>query len=171
MKPDWDKLMTAFKGSETTLIADVDCTAGGKDLCQAHGVNGYPSLKHGDPNSMEDYQGGRDFKSLKKFADDLKPKCSPFNLDLCEGEEKTKIAELLDMSVSKLDEQIAEKEKEVETAEATFKTELDKLQKNYEKLNKEKEDTIAKVKSSGLGLMKSVKAKLAKGSKAARDDL
>lgn len=171
MKPDWDKLMAAFKDSTTTLIADVDCTAGGKDLCQAQGVRGYPSIKHGDPSALEDYQGGRDFSSLKKFADDLKPKCSPFNLDLCEGDEKEKISEMLEMPASKLDEQIKEKEKELETAEETFKGEVEKLQKSYETLNKAKEDTIAKVKSSGLGLMKSVKAKLAKDGKGARDDL
>ncbi len=36
MKPDWDKLMAAFEGHKTTLVADVDCTAGGEALCQEH---------------------------------------------------------------------------------------------------------------------------------------
>lgn len=43
MKPDWDKLMDAFADSETQLIADVDCTAEGKDLCSTHGIRGYVS--------------------------------------------------------------------------------------------------------------------------------
>ena len=43
MKPDWDKLMDAFADSDTALVADVDCTAAGKDLCTEHGVKGYVS--------------------------------------------------------------------------------------------------------------------------------
>jgi len=43
MKPDWDKLMDAFADSETALVADVDCTAEGKQLCTDHGVKGYVS--------------------------------------------------------------------------------------------------------------------------------
>ena len=43
MKPDWDKLMDAFADSETALVADVDCTTEGKDLCSEHGVRGYVS--------------------------------------------------------------------------------------------------------------------------------
>ena len=37
MKPDWDKLMDAFADSTTALVADVDCTADGKPLCDANG--------------------------------------------------------------------------------------------------------------------------------------
>merc|ERR1719161_3182658 len=33
MKPDWDKLMKAFKDDESRLVADVDCTAAGKPVC------------------------------------------------------------------------------------------------------------------------------------------
>ena len=43
MKPDWDKLMDAFADSDTQLIADVDCTTEGKDLCTAQGIKGYVS--------------------------------------------------------------------------------------------------------------------------------
>merc|ERR1711957_475935 len=56
MKPDWDKLMAEFKDSKTALVADVDCTAGGKALCDRIGVRGYPTIKQGDPNNMEDYK-------------------------------------------------------------------------------------------------------------------
>ena len=43
MKPDWDQLMDAFADSETALVADVDCTTEGKELCTAQGVKGYVS--------------------------------------------------------------------------------------------------------------------------------
>ena len=60
MKPDWDKLSAEFADSKTVVIADVDCTAGGKSLCEEIGVRGYPTIKFGDPHNLEDYKGGRD---------------------------------------------------------------------------------------------------------------
>jgi len=82
--------MGEFSDSASALIADVDCTAAGKPLCDANGVKGFPSIKYGDPTDLQDYQGGRDYDSLKKFAEEnLKPMCSPANLDLCdEGDRK-----------------------------------------------------------------------------------
>ena len=51
--------MEEFKDSETQLIADADCTADGKPICDANGVKGFPTLKYGDPNDLQDYQGAR----------------------------------------------------------------------------------------------------------------
>jgi len=158
MKPDWDKLMKAFKDDESRLVADVDCTTGGKALCDRVGVRGYPTIKHGDPNNLEDYKGGRDYSALEKFAKGLKPVCSPAKMDLCEPEMKEKILELQKLSAADLDKQIKEKEAEIEKAEKFFTDEVDKLQKSYQKLQEDKEATITAVKDSGLGLMKSVKA-------------
>ena len=47
MKPDWDKLVKEFDGHATTLVADVDCTAGGKPLCDKVGVRGYAGQAFG----------------------------------------------------------------------------------------------------------------------------
>jgi len=162
MKPDWDKLMKQDFG-ETALIADVDCTAAGKPLCEKVGVRGYPTLKWGDPNSLEDYSGGRSFSDLKKFAkENLKPICSPANLDLCDDDKKAEINKFMEMSEEDLDAAIEAKETLLEEAEATFKAEVDKLQKKYTELQEEKEATETSVKESGLGLMRSVKAAKAK---------
>jgi len=159
MKPAWDKLMGEFKGHKSALVADVDCTAAGKPLCDSNGVRGFPTIKHGDPNNLEDYKGGRDFNALKKFADEnLKPVCSPSNVDLCDDTQKAAIEKLQALSAADLKSQIAEEEKKLSTAEETFKDEVSKLQKRYEALQKEKEDTIAAVKAAGLGLMKAVQA-------------
>lgn len=68
MKPDWDTLMQEHEGSESALIADVDCTAAGTPLCQQYGVNGYPTLKWGDPDMLQEYQGSRDLEALQAFA-------------------------------------------------------------------------------------------------------
>jgi ElaB/YqjD/DUF883 family membrane-anchored ribosome-binding protein len=166
MKPDWDKLMDAFAGSATQLVADVDCTAEGKELCDANGVRGYPTIKWGDPSALEDYQGGRDYKSLEKFAkENLKPMCSPKNIDLCEPEKKAEIEKFQAMSASELDALISGKEKELADAEKNFKDEVQKLQDTYQKLMSDKEAKLQEIKDSGLGLMKAVKAFAGSGGK------
>eukprot|EP00961_Rhodomonas_salina_P117724 1584274-Rhodomonas_salina.1 len=158
MKPAWDKLMTEFKDHATIVVAEADCTASGKELCNEVGVKGYPTIKYGDPAALEDYKGGRDYDAFKKFADGLKPSCSPANIDLCDDEKKAEIKKLQEMSSADLDAKIAEKEKLQADAEEKFKTEVEKLQATYKKLSEEKDATLEEVKSSGLGLMKAVKA-------------
>jgi len=154
------------------LVADVDCTAAGKPLCEKVGVRGYPTLKWGDPNSLEDYSGGRSFADLKKFAkENLKPICSPSNLDLCDDEKKAEITKFMEMDDAELDKLIGEKEKLLEEAEETFKSEVDKLQKKYSELQEQKEKTETDVKESGLGLMRSVKAAKGKAEDAEKDEL
>jgi len=104
LKPDWDKLMDEFKDSTTSLVGDVDCTAGGKDLCETHGVRGYPTIKYGEPSELKDYNGGRTFDDLKKFAEEnLGPSCGPANLDLCDDAVKVKIEAFMKMSAGKLE--------------------------------------------------------------------
>jgi len=129
--------MTEYKGNKDVLIGDCDCTADGKSLCEEVGVQGYPTIKYGDPSALEDYQGGRDFDSLKKHAE---------------------IEKLQAMSAADLEKEISGKEAEISEAEKTFKSEVEKLQAAYKKLQQTKEDTIKNVKDSGLGLMKAVKA-------------
>jgi len=157
LKPDWDKLMDEFGSSSTQLVADVDCTAEGKPLCDENGVKGYPTLKWGDPSDLQDYQGGRTFDDLKKFVEEnLKPLCSVKNMDLCDGEKKSQIEKYLGMAKEDLEAAVAYEEKKIADAEETFKTEVAALQERYSKLSEEKEATAAAVKNAGLGLMKSV---------------
>lgn len=151
--------MEKFADSPTALVADVDCTTEGKALCDANGVRGYPTLKYGDPAALEDYQGGRDLDSLVKFAEDnLKPMCSPSNIDLCDDAKKAEIKKFADMADADLDKLIADKEAEMEKAETTFRDEVQKLQDAYSKLSTDKDAKLDEIKNSGLGLMKAVKA-------------
>jgi hypothetical protein len=159
MKPAWDKLMAEFKDSKTALIADVDCTASGKELCSEIGVRGYPTIKYGDPNSLEDYKGGRDFDSLKKFAEaNLGPTCGPANLDLCDAEKKADIEKFSKMSSSELEAAIKEKNDSIEKLEKDFKEFVEGLQKTYSDASDKKEKDVEEIKNSGLGLMKAVAA-------------
>jgi len=164
MKPAWDKLAAAFDGHKTALIGDVDCTAGdGKELCSTHGVEGFPTIKYGDPSGLENYEGGRDFDSLEKFAqENLKPMCSPTNIDLCDAEKKAEIEKFMALDDAALDALIEGKDKESADAEKEFEEAVKKLQETYEGLEKTKTKALQDVKDSGLGLMKAVKASLQK---------
>ena len=91
MKPDWDSLASSFEGSPKVLIADVDCTAGGKPLCDKFGVRGYPTIKYFNSENPDgkDYSGGRSFDALKEFvSENLEVKCLLDNTEGCSDKEK-----------------------------------------------------------------------------------
>mmetsp|Transcript_110098 Transcript_110098/g.211978 ORF Transcript_110098/g.211978 Transcript_110098/m.211978 type:complete len:169 (+) Transcript_110098:241-747(+) len=156
MKPDWDKLMGEYASSSTILVGDVDCTAAGKAKCDEVGIRGYPTIKYGDPDDLQDYQGGRDFASLKKFTEGLGPLCSPANLDLCDDEKKKKIEEYTALGAADREKMIAEKDAEVTKLEADFKTFVEGLQKQYSDASSKKDADVEALKASGLGLLKAV---------------
>jgi hypothetical protein len=158
MKPDWDKLMGEFAEHASVVVADVDCTAAGKPLCDSNGVQGFPTIKYGDPANMETYEGGRDLKALTDFAKSLKPVCSPSNYDLCDDAEKAKIDGFMAMADADLALMITEGDAKGADAEKEFKDEVDKLQKRYKELQEEKEATLKEIKESGLGMLKAVQA-------------
>lgn len=158
--------MQTYSGHATALVADVDCTAAGKDLCEQHGVQGYPTIKFGDPSALEDYEGRRSAEALESFAaDNLKPLCSPKNLDLCDDEKKIQIADLMALSADELDAEIAKKEAEFADAGTVFDAEVEKLQSRYEELEKEKSAKQTAIKNDGLGLMKAVLASMSASEK------
>jgi hypothetical protein len=159
MKPDWDKLTAEYKGHASILIADVDCTAAGKDLCETIGVQGFPTIKYGDPNNLEDYEGGRSFKELQKFAkDNLGPRCGPANLDLCDAEKKAQIDGFMKMDMAALQALVDEKDAEMKKIDSDAEEFLKSLQEQYETSTKEADEKKKAIKESGLGLMKSVAA-------------
>jgi len=170
MKPDWDKLMTSWnagENSESSLIADVDCTAAGKALCDEVGVKGFPTIKWGDPSALEDYKGGRDYAALESFAkENLKSLCSPTNLHLCDENKKQEISALQSMSDADLSAKIEEKKAKITQAEETFASEVKKLQSRYDELKKEKDAKLAEIKDRGHGLMQAVQAHAKKSAKA-----
>lgn len=159
MAPDWEKLSAEWEGNDIGLVAEVDCTADGKPLCDANGVKGFPTLKYGDPAALDDYNGGRSFDDLAKFATaNLKPICSPSKLELCDDDKKKEIEVLMALSEDELNSKIKDEEKKLDDAEEEFKNEVQKLQEKYQALMEEKDAKAAAVKASGLGLMKSVLA-------------
>ena len=77
-------------------------------------------------------------------------------MSLCDDEQKASINALLALSKDELSTKIKAGDNAVAEAEATFKSEVDKLQAKYKELEKAKEVSIASIKDSGLGLMKQV---------------
>jgi len=167
MKPDWDTLMDEFKDSKSALIADVDCTTDGKELCTKHDVRGYPTIKHGDPADLKDYNGGRDLAAFKKFAEEnLGPSCGLEHLDLCDDESKAFIEQFQKMDDAELDKTIEAADGKLGLLATNAKKAVDKLEakiaglnKDVEAATKKKEDTVAKeTKKTGLRMMKAALA-------------
>jgi|EP01047_Picozoa_sp_COSAG01_P019329 thioredoxin-like negative regulator of GroEL len=160
MKPAWDQLGDEFVGSKTVLIGDVDCTVE-KDLCGKYGVKGYPTVKYFTSSTAADgdaYEGGRDFDSLKKFADEsLGPSCSNDNIDLCDDDQKAILAKYTAMSESERKKIVDDADAAVEEAEELAKSEVKKLQSRYEQLMKDKDEQIKALQTPELRLLKSIK--------------
>ena len=151
--------MDAFAGSSTQLVAEVDCEGAGRSLCMEHGIHSFPILKWGDPSALEDSKGGHDYDSMKQFADEnLKPQCSPTNIDLCEDEKKAEINKYQEMGYSALSAMIQEKEDERAKIEHDFEAFVQDLQKTFEEARMDKDRAVDAIRNSGLGLMKAVKA-------------
>lgn len=85
-----------------------------------------------------------------------RPICSLKNVDLCDDEKKEQIKKYQDMTIEALKAEVKTQEGVMEDVESDFQKKVQELQATYEKLNEDKNDAIAKVKASGLGLMKSV---------------
>merc|ERR1711957_108404 len=139
------------------------------------GVQGFPSIKYGDPNDLQDYEGGRKFEDLSAFAKaNLGPQCGPKNLDLCDDAKKAEIAKFSAMSVSELDEFVEKGKTTIEELEAGFKAFvgtldaqveaagdkkddiMEGLREQYGKESSKKDAAVAEVKASGMGLAKAV---------------
>lgn len=161
MASDWEKLAGDFASITDALIAEVDCTEDENDkICSENGVQGFPTLKYGNPSALDDYQGGRDYESLKSFADEnLKPSCSPFNIDLCEGEQKEMIESFASMSEADLQAKVDAVDEIVKAADAEFEAALEKLQQTYETMQETHETMLADEKSnSNYKIIKAVMA-------------
>jgi len=151
----------------------VDCTTdGGKGVCEKHGVSGYPTIKYGDPDSLQDFDGERSYEALKEFADtNLGPSCGPANLDLCDDEKKAVIEKFLKMSTGKLEAKIRKAEGTTAKLDADFEALQKTLQDRYTKTEEKKKAAVADIKEAGLGLMKSVLAHRSQNGEKAKDEL
>jgi hypothetical protein len=157
MKPDWDSLGSDYADSKTVVIADVDCTAAGKPLCDKYGVRGYPTIKFFNPpdEEGEDYKGGRDLASLKKFVEsDLGPGCSVDTKENCTPEQLKDLETYIAMPAAERDTKLQEMKDALKTAEDTHNELLKTLQAQF----KESQDGLEKLKEESAPVMKMLKA-------------
>jgi len=153
MKPDWDALGAEFKDHPKVVIADVDCTAAGKPLCDKFGVRGYPTIKYFNPpdEEGEDYKGGRDLASLKKFAStELGPGCSVDAMENCDDKQKAELEKYIAMPAEERASKLEELKKMMSEADDAHQALLKELQATFkesqEKLEKLKEDSAPQIK-------------------------
>jgi len=99
MKPAWDQLGDEYAGSSSVLIGDVDCTADGKELCDANGVSGYPTIKYymeGETDGT-DYSGGRSYDDfVAHVKDKLEKKCIIDDQIECDERQKAYISKMME---------------------------------------------------------------------------
>lgn len=142
----------------------MDCTTGGEPLCSKHGVKGYPSIKYfkaGKPSSIE-YNGGRDFASLKTFVENtFKASCEPLTGKGCNEQEKRYIEKTKDKSVEELETERKEKEADLKAMKKE-RSDAEKEMKDKEKKWKSKETALNKA----IGLLKTFEKAAAKKPKA-----
>merc|ERR1740130_784148 len=143
--------------SAKVVIGDADCTAGGKSLCDKFGVRGYPTIKFFNPTDEEgeDYKGGRDLDSLRKFAStELGPGCSVDTIDNCDDAQKTQLQTYIAMPA----DERASKLEAMKTALAAAEKSHEELLKTLQSTYKESMDGLEKLKDESAPTIKLLKA-------------
>jgi protein disulfide-isomerase-like protein len=153
MAADWERLAEDFSGNTpangiSALIAEVDCTADNTvAICDLNNVEGFPTLKYGDANDLEEYEGGRSYEELSEFATEhLKPSCSPSNLDICDQDQREAINMFSSMSLGDLGEAVANVVELMQATEEEREDGIDQIQDAYEELMDEYDEKLRSIK-------------------------
>lgn len=144
MVPDFDQLKKEFAETPNVMIADIDCTAGGKGTCSDNGVSGYPTIKLLVDGKMEDYNGGRSFNDMKVQVEkklNPRPACSLESKDACSPEARKILEASEKMSKAERKTRIKEVEQEIADAKTTMK--------ELEQKNKKLGEDLEYIKAGG----------------------
>jgi len=161
MAEDWEKLGVDWADSDAAIIAEVDCTdEASQMICQEMGIQGFPTLKYGDPTDLDDYNGPREYEELAAFAkENLKPICSPSAIENCDDEKKKKIDELNAMSLEDLIAATTSVEEKMMQTEQELETAIEGLQSQYEQLMADFDKHMKGIRDeSSYGLIRAVLA-------------
>jgi len=133
MLPDWERLSKEYADTPNVFIAIVDCTAGGQGTCSENGVQGYPTIKLSIDGKWSDYNGGRDFNTMKREVESKlspRPACSLESKDACSAEARQILEESEKMSKAERAAKIKEVEQEIKDS----KKQAAELEKKAKKL-------------------------------------
>ena len=142
--------MIEYADSDTLLVADIDCINAGKELCDKNGVKGFPTIKYGSVNSLEDYKGGRSSTDLKEFASKLTPPCNSETLEHCSEKQQEQVAGYQGKTDGELQEIITGYENAQADIETTFKKGVEGLQGQFEELQKDKDRALGELEDVGI---------------------
>jgi len=157
LKPTWMAISDHYQGHKHVLMGEVDCAGKGKSLCSKYKVDAFPTLKWGRETYLTDYNGRRDFRTIKKFAIALEPKCNPIFMEVCNDEEKVFMDKFVAYETKFLISEINRVNDYLMEGQNVFLEEVDKLQKAHAEAEKEKIEKIKEItSSSGYYFMKSV---------------
>jgi len=169
MKPDWDSLSSDYASSSKVIVADVDCTAAGKPLCDKYGVRGYPTIKFFNPpdEEGEDYKGGRDLPALKKFVEtELGPGCSVDTKENCSAEQLAELDKYTSMDAAEREAKLSDLKAALKKAEDDHNELLKGLQEQF----KTSQDALEKLKEDSAPTIKMLKAATPKAAATAGKD-
>lgn len=133
LQPEWDQMAKLYADTPNVIIGQVDCTGSGQGFCGENQVQGYPTLKLWKDGKMSDYNGGRDFNSLKREVEkklDPRPACSLESKDACKPEDLKVLEESEKMTKAERAAKIKAVQKEI----ADAKTEAAELEKKAKRL-------------------------------------
>ncbi|CAK0796265.1 unnamed protein product [Prorocentrum cordatum] len=139
LQPHWERL-TAHWHSEgrfrdETKLVEVNCDkgAGTGRLCSQHGKAGFPTIKWGNPNDLDDVSiPRRAFEELKNFTDEnLKPLCGIDRPGACDEKQAAMLARIQGLDDAELKRKISAAEEKIKAALADFDKGEKKLQANY----------------------------------------
>mmetsp|Transcript_17151 Transcript_17151/g.16594 ORF Transcript_17151/g.16594 Transcript_17151/m.16594 type:complete len:291 (-) Transcript_17151:177-1049(-) len=136
MADDWALIGEEFGGEDMdVVIGDVDCTdadVGNEEFCNQNGVQGFPSLKYGNPFDLQEYEGERDYESLKAFAlEYLGPQCGPDEIELCTDEQKILIVTYMNLPDEELQALIDANTESINDAQLIFQAGVEVLEEEY----------------------------------------
>ena len=157
LMPAWKEVTKEIDDVPHLTMARVDCTDdGNKALCAQFQVQGYPTILFGSTDDLQPYEGGRDKESLATFARDIKPACGVGNEEHCSEEDAETLRELAALDAAALQARIDKHGASIEEVEASYKTEVEKLQARYSEITETKKTDLESIRGKAkIGLVKS----------------
>ena len=147
-----------FADSSVALVAEVNCQSDGRALCERNGVAGYPTILQGDPLALKEYEGDRDYDSLKQFASDkLRGVCTPANIEHCDEEKAELIRSLQALTTAELKAKVQDAEGQIKAYEDKFEKHVEDMRKRVKEMEAEKAESFKVAEEKGFGFMKAIK--------------